>query len=104
MPKPSIASSEAAGNVLSVALARGRGELEKWRGGYWTYPDCEVVSHMGKIAVPAWHAPAITVHALVRNGFAYYVAEDGSPSEHVSRRIRLQGHKRRPGAWLNGGR
>lgn len=51
-----------------VELANHGGVIERWPGGFWTWPDCAYRSTaFGK--VPTWHAGTATVRAMTRAGW-----------------------------------
>lgn len=62
--------------------AREAGKLVRWRGGFWTIPNCAVASYQetdrGQLAVPAWHVGTATIHALVRQGVVEVTARMSS--------------------------
>jgi hypothetical protein len=58
--------------AVNTAKQHG-GELELWRGGFWTYPGCPsthaVSDFDGKPQpVPSWYVGTTTIHALLRRG------------------------------------
>jgi hypothetical protein len=54
--------------ALVVAKERGGGVLERWAGGFWTYPGCDVQRSTSAYRLPAWYVGANTVQALVSRG------------------------------------
>lgn len=61
-----------AGALLTL---KEHGALERWPGGFWTYPGCDVIGSCpgwggSVLKVPAWHVSAGTIHALVNRGLA----------------------------------
>lgn len=54
--------------AIHVASDHG-GRLERWLGGYWTYPGCP----QHKIRpCPEWYAETYIIGALVRKGLLVY--------------------------------
>jgi hypothetical protein len=56
--------------ALDVCKARGGGTLERWDGGFWTWPGCPrkpapVTVQYGVFPVPEWWVGWTTVEALV---------------------------------------
>lgn len=59
--------------AIAEALDHG-GELVRWKGGFWTYPNCPIVQSNQLYNVPAWYIGWRTVLALEKRG-ALEIAE-----------------------------
>ncbi len=59
----------------ALAAVRREGRLERWNGGFWTFPGCPVASvkarSSGAEPVPGWHCTFRTIQALLDRGLIY---------------------------------
>lgn len=55
--------------ALDVARQHG-GRLERWSGGFWTYPGCasQTKNLPMPTLVPDWYVSTHTIHALIDRG------------------------------------
>jgi len=54
-----------------LMLSRNGGRIERWPGGFWTYPGCVSSTAKGPgwtYRVPVWWVPTQTVRSLLRKG------------------------------------
>lgn len=65
-------------HALNKARFLGNGQLERWPGGFWTYPGCPWKQGTGQNAryrIPAWSVSTHTVDALLRRGLVKSIEE-----------------------------
>lgn len=55
----------------AMKLAGRNGALERWRGGWWTYPGAAVARYSEGYAIPEEHTGAGTIHALIDRGLLF---------------------------------
>lgn len=76
--------------TMAVALAEcieHGGELVRWQGGFWTYPNCAVAHERKDYRVPAWYVGTETVRALATRG--YLEATERLPTSSLVIRMRV---------------
>ena len=68
--------------TMATALAKRRehGELQKWKNGNWTYPNC-ASRHVGGSIKYSWRVSTATINALIKREIAVVVEKKyGRPS------------------------
>lgn len=75
-------------DALAEGLAHG-GVLERWRGGWWTYPGCPVKKRTADgYDVPEWSCGVDTLRALGLRGHATFDPEPGGRLVKTARLLR----------------
>lgn len=53
----------------ALGVLREHGTLERWPGGFWTYPSCPVDHVTNGCDIPSWYVTTHTVQAMERRGW-----------------------------------